>query len=429
MSCNVNSNTTPAILVPNLLQGKPGHLDDNQFAAYKVTASPADYRSIFQLSTDSEIVKSAIPFDAMIPGGYGSVTLRRYMEAFGNPNRIKEEFGTGVSPIDYLGTEWNPAQQMKMYRTSMIQQANWIMLNHLRDCNRILLNDLERMNPIDSKHPQDSVMLNLAQATHQSWLQGEKSKSYYVEYTQEVHDALTQLCVEKKLMKPGQNEVMPLDLLLNPKKKWKFTAKDIRAENNDPAVVRLEMAMNKSITSDFRINTVASEWENAIGIKVSDDWSSKRPGYLYGLQADSVASVYACLCDDTITNPLIHALETSDIQLIQDSIVDILRAINVGWRVNNAWGGWNDPLQNRPFGMSDIGGIGIEDIERDALVLKPILEILEAARMSGRLSIYPKIGTLIQKMFSLGISTYLESMTTNKEQLMAAVSRNQTKYL
>lgn len=410
-------------MLPNLLAGKPGHQGDSPVVAYEVGMKLDDYRTIIRPSTDWTATRTATPIDYAIPGGYEIPTVLEFMKLFGSPDRLLAEVGPGFSPVDFLGKEWDPQAQMAMFRNSAIRQANLVILNHLRDVNRTLLADLEQMNPIDPSKPEDAVMLQLAEATHQSWLEGEKQKNYYVAYTQEVHDALIALASAGKLKEP-----LTADLLTNPKKKHKITVDQIVADLGDPLVANLEKAMGRSINSGFKINTVAAEWKDAISLNVSEEWSKKRPGYLYGLQADSVAAVYSVLTTEEIILPLIEALEAGDAERVMDSLVDTLRAINVGWRVNNAWGGWNDALQNRPFGLADIGGIGIDDIVRDALVLKPILLVLNQARVQGRLNTYPIIADRIKNLFEHGVEDYLADLA-DPEQLEVAVARNQARYI
>lgn len=193
------------------------------------------------------------------------------------------------------------------------------------------------------------------------------------------------------------------------------------------------------------INTVAGEWQDLFALTGDSDWQKIRPGFLYGLQADSVAAVYASLCRPEVWGPLEAALkytghagfmdgraqdaaEAHRDVLVRSALVDILRAVNLSWRVNNPWSGWNSPLQNRPFGLDDIGGIGLNDILKDAVVLQAILEGLNQARVAGQLNLKPELLARLETAFTHGLAGYL-AQVTNPETLERAVKENQSKYV
>lgn len=69
----------------------------------------------------------------------------------------------------------------------------------------------------------------------------------------------------------------------------------------------------------------------------------------------------------------------------------------------------------------------MEDIQKDALALLPILQTLEEARAAGTLRTFPKIASNIERAFTLGITTYLTALT-DQDQLVGYVRQNDTKY-
>lgn len=350
-------------------------------------------------------------------------SLTDFANIFADGQLIQDCVGTTArdSAMELLAAEWNPEERLSVLANMQIKQIVAFCLEQLREHNRAQLAQLSQINPIDAAKPQDSILLKLAKATHQSWLDGERKGAYYVDYTQEVHDALAAL-VER-----GVIQGIEADQFYNPKKKFKVAKKDLLVGDDDPAVKRLENAMGRNIDSGFRINTVAGEWENLVEIKVAgshaSDWNTKRPAYLYGLQADAVSAVYSAISDEEIWSKLTVALSGDDTLQIHSALVEVMRGVNAGWRVNNPWYGWNSPLLNRPFGLKSEGGIGIDDILRDAIVMREILRELKSAIDADTIVLTDEVKNAINMAFQLGLDSHLDAVC-QRNKLIRAVKYN-----
>jgi hypothetical protein len=311
--------------------------------------------------------------------------------------------------VDGLAQEWD-AEKLRATKTRLIH-AYWTLshLEEIRQANREVLAEFEKMNP---GREAGSILATLARETHESWLAGERSQAYFVPYTQALHDFLADALAQGTLAssQKGSGPISP-ELLVHPKKKHKFSAADFRfASDEQRAATAAKFAevTGRSFESGFVINTVAGDWDalSALSVTGNDEWPKVRPGYLFGLQADSVGAVLAAFQDLNLMADLSEGAVDDKLQLL----VEILRRVNVGWRVNNPWNGFNSPLLNRPFALAEDGGIGIGDILRDALVLKPILESFERFRVEGRLNAKTVFKTCLQTAFENGLSEALERM-------------------
>lgn len=332
--------------------------------------------------------------------------------------------------IDWLADPANTrAYHEQAETTRQVAFANLCMLTAIRDANRELLAQLEKSNPIGSG---SSVMLDLAQATHESWLVVEKSAAYYVAYTPELHAVLSSMVASGALLHAPNGKAITLDEWNNPTKKFKIKQNQIDFGKVDKTLKASFDALVGADRDTYMINTVAGEWQDLLAISGDGNWNAKRPRFLYGLQADSVAGVYASICRPEVWDKLDTALaeesgQARDAQ-VMSALVDVLRAVNLSWRVNNPWSGWNSPLQNRPFGLADIGGIGLEDILKDAVVLKAILTGLDSARKEGSLSAHPLVLARLKGAFDKGIAGYLDRLVDRTE-LENAVRANQQNYV
>jgi len=177
----------------------------------------------------------------------------------------------------------------------------------------------------------------------------------------------------------------------------------------------------RDFRSGFKFNTVGGEWADLLAIQVSENpaWSQQRPPYLFGLQADNVASVLYGLENAALVESLVEGTSADKLQ----SLVEMLRIINVAWRVNNPWGGVNSPLIGRPFALADDGGIGIDDIMRDAVTLKATLDLLVQAWRQGE---FPHPNPMLAALchaYENGLAEVLEMML-DKETLTEAVRWN-----
>ncbi|MBT3181857.1 MAG: hypothetical protein HN337_05025 [Deltaproteobacteria bacterium] len=264
---------------------------------------------------------------------------------------------------------------------------------------------------------------NLARATHEAWLTGEKQQKYYTPYTQEVHDFI------RRCITGGLITSVDLETHHAPGKKFKLMEGDFVLPDDAEATVAFsrsfEAAAGRAFESGFMLNTVGGEWKALLGIQVQEnpDWMAERPAYLFKLQTDNVAAVLFGLENEAILKSLGEGSAADKAQ----SLIEMLRIINVAWRVNNPWGGLNSPLIAKPFALEEDGGIGIGDILRDAVTLRSALITLEAARVKSRVKLPAYMGDGLHSAFSRGLIQALD-IVTDEEALAVAVKANTKMY-
>jgi hypothetical protein len=167
---------------------------------------------------------------------------------------------------------------------------------------------------------------------------------------------------------------------------------------------------------------MAGEWDELHAIHAEhapEVWNSARPAFLYGLQADAVAAILGALQ----ARAAIKALAEGDEAVRVTAIVHLLRRQNVGWRVNNPWNGFTDHLQYKPFALAEEGGIGIDDIVKDSVVNKAVLQVLDQFARRGKLHIDAQIATGITRAFDSGLGVVLEKLV-QRDLLADAVRSN-----
>ncbi len=264
---------------------------------------------------------------------------------------------------------------------------------------------------------------NLARATHEAWLSTEKEQVYYTPYSQAVHDFIAQ-CIRDGL-------ITSVDLKTHQKPGAKFKLKEGEfslpedAEGTVAFSRRFEAVARRAFESGFMINTVGGEWKKLLGIEVPENpaWAAERPAFLFKLQTDNVAAVLFGLENEVILQSLGKGSTADKVQ----SLIEMLRIINVAWRVNNPWGGLNSPLIGKPFALEEDGGIGIGDILRDAVTLRSALMTLEAARVKSRVTLSTYMSGGLYTAFANGLIEALD-VITDEEALAIAVQANTEMY-
>jgi len=271
----------------------------------------------------------------------------------------------------------------------------------------------------------DGTALNkLAKATHTAWLEGEKREGYYTPYTQEVHGALS------KWIEAGLVTSVSKETHIDPRKKFKLEADGFNLPEEARATLafarHFRQVTGRTFESGFRINTVGGEWDVLSSIQEprNPDWEAQRVEYLFKLQTDNVAAVLYGLENQDILNSLSEG-STAD---ITQSMIEMLRIINVAWRVNNPWGGINSPLIGKPFALEGDGGIGIRDIVRDAVTLRAALEVLEAGRIKRELTVPDFMAAGLGAAFSNDAFLRALDVVVEQDALEAAVRFNTDMY-
>lgn len=327
-----------------------------------------------------------------------------------------------VDVFTALESAWD-AQALRSAKARMIHSF-WVYCSFMafQADTKIALADFEELNP---GRGTGTILNKLAKGTHEAWLAGEKAKADYVPYNQEVHDLITYM-IKEDLLRVGKS------VHTNPRKKFKFTIEDVSWHFGPSMEFRelFEKATGKPFfdnQSNWRINTVAGEWDDLLAIKVggrgAKAWRETRPEFLFGLQTDNVASVLYGLGQERIVASLGFGTAGDKMQ----SLVEMLRIVNAAWRVNNPWGGLNSPLIKTPFALAEDGGIGIDDILKDAVTLKATLETLEAARVAGTVNLSGTMAAGFEGAFSDGLQEVLDIMVVKKA-LKAAVRINAEMY-
>jgi hypothetical protein len=343
---------------------------------------------------------------------------------FGNGASIDAALNADV--VTALSKEWDVADLTEV--TRRIRNAGEVFesLKQVRDGNRTLMGDFEKANP--GKDP-GTVLSDLARHTHDAWLAGVKAAPDYVEYDQKLHDLLLHYAeqgVVKRTDAAGKRvNLTPADLE-NPKAKYKIKPGDFEFKDDAQRAefeTRFRTIAGRELKGSL-INTVAGEWEGLSKLQARvniDEWAAKRPGYLYGLQADSVGAIMGALSGRAGRGALEKLASGTEAERME-ALVDLLRKINVGWRVNNPWGGFTDRLINKPFDLEENGGIGIEDIRKDAVVLKAVMGVLRARLESGSVRLPDEVSAPLKRAFETGLERPLDRLL-DRDALADAVRR------
>jgi len=318
-----------------------------------------------------------------------------------------------------LGSAWD-ANALRSAKARMIHSfwvyASWMAF---QADTMIALAEFEERNPGRGR---GTVLHALAKATHEAWLSGEKAKPDYVPYNQAVHDLISAMISDGLLKKEMAAHI-------DPSKKFRLKMDDVVFPMGGPSMEfreAFERATGRPFfdnQSNWVINTVAGEWDDLLEIEVKGEgaakWSELRPDFLFGLQIANVAAVLYGLKQEKILKSLASGSTGDRLQ----SLVEMLRKVNAAWRVNNPWGGLNSPLIRTPFALAEDGGIGIDDIMKDAVTLKATLEELERARVAGAVDLSGTMAAGLESAFSNGLQEILEVMVV-EEALKAAVKIN-----
>jgi len=359
-----------------------------------------------------------------------------------DPNHLAQFFSSqkamtrifNPDQFEALASEWDQENLESVIARMRNAVRVWEGLKAARDANRAKMKVFEEANP--GKQP-GSILAELAEQTHASWLSGERELNSFIEYTPEINALLIE-AARKGALRDNSGKQITLNELDNPQKKYRLTGYNFDAEafgSQDEwrdYLSRLQKATSSDLRGGKQINTVAADWQvlNSISDSAgSKKWRTERPQFLYQLQADMVGGVLRAVSDPTHIEILKQG--TKDRKNVEQALVDILRLINVGWRLNNPWN-WKDffkvdSLLSRPFDLSDRGGVGLGFIIKDALILKAVLEVLN--RRLDEVQMDPQIKRDIRQAFNNGLEAILADMITPQKLEEAIVSnREKTEY-
>jgi hypothetical protein len=334
---------------------------------------------------------SSIPLGAGVAGRELDATLAAGVSARA-PQSLRDFVRMYASPdgrggvCDYLGADEFLALQggrgLDSTKSRMVH-AFWVYSSLCALAARTA-ESLARFEGANPGRGDGTVLNTLARATHEAWLAGEKLETSYTPYTQDVHDLIT------TAIRSGYLSDVDISTHFDPTKKFRvkpgqFKFPDARTQVEFAA--HFNRVVGRALDSGFVINTVGGEWLVLLGIRVPENmaWALERGAFLFGLQAKNVGAVLHSLEQDHILRSIGTGSPADRIQ----SLVEMLRTMNVAWRPNNPWGGINSPLIGKPFALAEDGGIGIGDILKDARTLRATLTELEAARLSGRVNLPP----------------------------------------
>jgi len=312
-----------------------------------------------------------------------------------------EYYAGSAGPFDALQAAWD-AKGLQTAKSRMIH-GFWVYSSAmaLAADTKLALGRFEDANP---GRGEGTILNTLARATHEAWLAGEKEQAHYVPYNQGVHDLITWMIENGHLS-------TTMAVHTNPRKKFKFDVETalIPMGLTPELSTRFERATGKTFFgSKWKVNTVAGEWADLMGIEVpsNPEWATLRSGFLFGLQADNVASVLYGLEDEKILGSLGEGAVADRLQ----SLVEMLRVVNAAWRINNPWGGLNSPLIATPFALEEDDGIGIDDILKDAVTMQSTLREIEAARVAGTVNLSGAMAAGLEAAFGNGLSEVLDVM-------------------
>jgi hypothetical protein len=347
-------------------------------------------------------------------------TLDEFVRLYASPDggAITDYIGP-ASPFEALAAVWDEkelrSQKMRM------THAWWVYRNLalIREDSRKVLAEFERTNP---GRESGAILDRLSRATHEAWLSGEMRSPSFVPYTQGLHDLLT------AAMESGSLETPTLAVHRNPRKKFRVKPSDLRFPDEETGrafAAHFQKVTGLALAGGLVINTVGGSWDDLAGIvePATPEWSSLRRAFLIGLQLDNVGAVLRCLEKPELLSSLSEGITADRLQ----SLIEMLRIVNVSWRINNPWGGPNSPLIQKPFALEEDGGIGIDDILKDAVTMNAVLRELNAGLAAGTVSLPEEVAAGLRGAFAHGLTDVLEVMV-DKEALTVAVRHNTDVY-
>ena len=312
-----------------------------------------------------------------------------------------------------LGVE--DTEKVKTHLRNLV--AQYRVLEQARAGNRAVLKTFEAMNPGKDA---GQLLNDLARETHESWLKTVKGSPKYVEYTQTLHDLLYEYAEQGAIK--GVKDGAQLEAPDGKDGKRKIKAADLLLQGDalDRFKRRFEAATGRSFEG-AEINTIAGSWDALSAIRphtAIKDWTTRRAAFLYGLQAESVGAIVSAFSGPK-GRVLLERLSKGSDQEKLEVLTEVLRKINVGWRLNNPWNGFGDRLLHDPFDLEEKGGIGFYDISLDAAVLKSVLGAMRAHETTLKL---PGGGEdALKRAFDAGLASALDRMVDDKEALAQAV--------
>jgi len=351
--------------------------------------------------------------------------------AAGRPNTIREfsrTFASSEEMNSRVGrTAWqalgdtNKAENERLMRA---QSHLKIVLAGIEAANDATMARFEGANK-DATVGDQPLLVTLSDNPHESWradMENNQGKNY-IAYGAKLHEFLAKL-VEQGKVKDRNGKVLTLAEFEHPQKKFKIFVggqKDhhveIGKEEEALFVEEINGVTGKGFTAEtvtkFFANTVMGTKSQLAGVKVKTqyvqvknqkgkmviipkaedkegkgtdiNWQEVRARYLAGLQRPSVGSVLSGLMDD----PLLAELKAPALpnQPAEDlakqklvTLVKFMRKINLGWRLNNPWNGYDDDLIHKAFELDEGPykgkAIGLRVIMQDGVVLRAVLEAL-----------------------------------------------------
>ncbi|MDX6768870.1 MAG: hypothetical protein SF051_05010 [Elusimicrobiota bacterium] len=299
----------------------------------------------------------------------------------------------------------------------------------------IVRRSFEAANP--DKGP-GTPMARLARETHQAYLASVVTRADgtpnpdHIGYTQAVHDALFLLVQRGELSVKGKP--LTVEQFEQWNQKYKFKLSDVAESAREGFQADIAMAIGRPMTETMVINTVAGEWDDLSRIQprgpAAGEWLSRRGDYLYGLQAESVAAIISALHDPV----LLARLGSRSRAERRQAAVELMRIVNVAWRGNNAWLGRESALLSRPFDSLENGGIGIDEILKDTVVLERIIGVvdgalaaLHAGHMDGSLILPDGVRAGLTRAFARGLREDLAALK-ERPSLTDEVARSGRRY-
>ncbi|MBU0897494.1 MAG: transglycosylase SLT domain-containing protein, partial [Candidatus Omnitrophica bacterium] len=229
-------------------------------------------------SASSPIVNQPIIRNAKQPNDRIPETLEDFVTIFGNDEAIKGNVNYDI--IAALAAQWNEKDLEVVVRRMRNTLAIYHALAALRKSNAELLAQFEEDNPGKEA---GSILNQLAEQTHTSWFNGEKQKSSYIEYTQQLHDFLARY-IKLSMVKVedglGQGYALILGEFENPRKKFKLKVSNFEFSSDEQRIqfsAEFRKITGKNFDEDVVINTISGEWDVLNNIKVQtnpETWSS-----------------------------------------------------------------------------------------------------------------------------------------------------------
>jgi hypothetical protein len=345
------------------------------------------------------------------PEGHPS-SVRDFSRAFSTSQEMNVQVGR---------TTWQTlagSSKAENERLLRIQAHLKTILTRIESANDAIMARFEGANQNATAGGQ-KLLVALADNPHENWRQDMQNSQgdNYIPYNATLHAVLAGY-VDAGKVKDRNGKVLSLAEFEHPQKKFKIFfggQKDHHIElgKDEEAlfIEQMEGVTKKAFNgAKFFVNTVMGTKSELAGVAVRTpyvwivnekgkrvivaksedkegtgtpvDWQAVRAGYLAGLQRPSVASVLSGLMDEKLLEELKTPVVSPQEKLV--TLVKFMRKINLGWRLNNPWNGYDDDLIHKAFELDEGPykgkGIGLRVIMQDGVVLKAVLEALHQSR-------------------------------------------------